>query len=212
MTSVVLAWGPSAKMDPMSGALRKVEAGVPDSAPQLSELLVATGRGDQHAFAQLYDATSARVNGLVTRLIVDRAQAEEITQEVFLEVWRTSPKFDQNKGSALSWIFTMAHRRAVDRIRSAQATRRRDEVYTRESLDTSYDSTVDQVTATLDAERVRTALKTLGDNQRQALSLVYFEGRTHAEVADTLGIPLGTAKTRIRDGLLRLRTAMGGTA
>lgn len=173
---------------------------------------MATGRGDQDAFAQLYDATSARVNGLVTRLIVDRAQAEEITQEVFLEVWRTSPKFDENKGSALSWIFTMAHRRAVDRIRSAQATRRRDEVYTRESQATSYDSTVDQVTATLDAERVRTALKTLGDNQRQALSLVYFEGRTHVEVADTLGIPLGTAKTRIRDGLLRLRTAMGGTA
>lgn len=211
MTSVALAWGPSSKMDPMSGVLRAVDAGLPGSVPQLSELLMAAGRGDQDAFARLYDATSARVNGLVTRLIVDRAQAEEITQEVYLEVWRTSPKFDADKGSALSWIFTLAHRRAVDRIRSAQSARRRDEVYTRESQDVSYDSTIDQVTATLDAERVRTALKTLGDNQRQALSLVYFEGHTHAEVAETLGIPLGTAKTRIRDGLLRLRTAMGGT-
>lgn len=196
----------------MSGALRSVDAGVSDSTPQLADLLQAAGRGDQDSFARLYDATSSRINGLVVRLIVDRAQAEEITQEVFLEIWRTSPKFDPTRGSALSWMFTLAHRRSVDRVRSAQAARRRDENHARESQETSYDSTVDQVTSQLDADRVRAAMKTLGDNQRQALSLVYFEGHTHAEVAETLGIPLGTAKTRIRDGLLRLRTAMGGTS
>ncbi|MEO8850117.1 MAG: ECF RNA polymerase sigma factor SigK [Allobranchiibius sp.] len=196
----------------MSGALRSVDAGVSDSTPQLADLLQAAGRGDQDSFARLYDATSSRINGLVVRLIVDRAQAEEITQEVFLEIWRTSPKFDPARGSALSWMFTLAHRRSVDRVRSAQASRRRDTTHARESQETSYDSTVDQVTAQLDADRVRVAMKTLGDNQRQALSLVYFEGHTHAEVAERLGIPLGTAKTRIRDGLLRLRTAMGGTS
>ena len=194
----------------MTGTLRTVDTGVHEPPPQLADLLVAAGCGDEDAFARLYDATSARINGLVVRLVVDRAQAEEITQEVFLEVWRTSPRFDPERGSALSWMFTLAHRRAVDRIRSAQATRRRDEVYTRESQETSYDSTVDQVAAQLDAEQVRSALGTLGENQRQALSMVYFEGHTHAEVAERLGIPLGTAKTRIRDGLQRLRTAMGG--
>ncbi|NYJ75637.1 MULTISPECIES: ECF RNA polymerase sigma factor SigK [Allobranchiibius] len=194
----------------MAGTLRTVDTGLHEPGPELADLLTAAGRGDEDAFARLYDATSPRINGLVVRLIVDRAQAEEITQEVFLEIWRTSPKFDPQKGSALSWMFTLAHRRAVDRIRSAQATRRRDETYTRESQETAYDSTVDQVTASLDAERVRSALGTLGENQRQALSLVYFEGHTHAEVAERLGIPLGTAKTRIRDGLQRLRTAMGG--
>ena len=194
----------------MTGTLRTVDTGVHEPPPQLADLLVAAGCGDEDAFARLYDATSARINGLVVRLVVDRAQAEEITQEVFLEVWRTSPRFDPERGSALSWMFTLAHRRAVDRIRSAQATRRRDEVYTRESQETSYDSTVDQVAAQLDAEQVRSAMGTLGENQRQALSMVYFEGHTHAEVAERLGIPLGTAKTRIRDGLQRLRTAMGG--
>ncbi len=194
----------------MAGAMRSVQGGVSDAAPELADLLQQTGHGDQEAFARLYDATSARVGGLVHRLIVDRAQAEEITQEVYLEVWRTSPRFDPERGSALGWLFTLAHRRAVDRVRSAQATRRRDETWTRQTVGVDYDSTAELVDARLDAERVHAALATLGDPQREALSLAYFEGHTHSEVAERLGIPLGTAKTRIRDGLLRLRTAMGG--
>ncbi len=138
--------------------------------PDLSELLRASARGDQAAFAQLYDATASRVHGLALRVVRDPAQAEEVTQEAYLEIWRTAARFDPSRGSALSWLLTLTHRKAVDR---------------------------------------RGALASLTAVQREAVELAYFGGYTHTEVATMLELPVGTAKTRIRDGLIRLRDAMG---
>lgn len=192
--------------------LRPVPSGDPVSpggAPDLALLLKQSGRGDEQAFAQLYDATSSRVHGLVLRVLRDPAQAEEVTQEAFLEVWRTATRFDASRGSALSWLMTIAHRRAVDRVRSAEASSRRDTTYHRENQQVDHDQTAEQATAALEAERVRQALDALTPVQRQAVDLAYFGGYTHTEVATMLDLPVGTAKTRIRDGLIRLRDAMG---
>lgn len=182
----------------------------PGSVVDLDPLLSAVGRGDQEAFARLYDATSARVFGLVLRVLRDRAQAEEATQEVYLEVWRSSPRFDTGRGAALSWLTTIAHRKAVDRVRSAQAQRRRDTAYERREQRVSYDVTAEEAQRHLDGQQVRGVLGCLSQAQRGALELAYFDGLTHREVADRLGLPLGTAKTRIRDGLTTLRETLGG--
>ncbi len=176
----------------------------------LGSLVSAAGRGDEEAFARLYDATSARVFGLVLRVLRDRAQAEETTQEVYLEVWRDSPRFDAGRGSALSWLMTIAHRKAVDRVRAAQAQQRRDSAYERRAQQASYDVTAEEAERHLDAEQVRGALGGLSETQRGAIELAYFGGLTHREVADRLGLPLGTAKSRIRDGLTKLRETLGG--
>ena len=172
-------------------------------------LLGRSARGDQVAFASLYDATAARVHGLVLRVLRDPAQAEEVTQEVFLEVWRTASRFDPGRGSALSWLLTMAHRRAVDRVRSAEAASRNETSYHRHNPVVEHDQTAEAAEASLEARRVREALGALTEVQREALELAYFGGYTHTEVATMLDLPVGTAKTRIRDGLIRMRDAMG---
>ena len=182
--------------------------GVP-SAPDLAGLLKACGRGDQAAFAQLYDATSSRVVGLAVRVVRDVAQAEEVAQEAFLEIWRTSARFDPAKGSPLGWLLTIVHRKAVDRVRSAEASTRRDATYHQRNQPVEHDSTAEAATASLEARRVRQALAGLTPAQREALELAYFGGYTHTEVATMLELPVGTAKTRIRDGLIRLRDTMG---
>jgi RNA polymerase sigma-70 factor (ECF subfamily) len=179
------------------------------AAPDLAELLRQSARGDETSFARLYDATAARVHGLVLRVVRDPAQAEEVTQEAYLEIWRTASRFDASRGNALSWLMTIAHRKSVDRVRSAEAANRRDATYHRESSPPEHDVTVEAATASIEAGRVRQALNTLTSSQRQALELAYFGGYTHTEVASMLDLPLGTAKTRIRDGLIRLRDAMG---
>ncbi len=194
--------------------LRPVPAGTPSTdgvpvAPDLSELLRAAGRGDQHAFAQLYDATCSRVVGLAVRVVRDPAQAEEVAQEAFLEVWRTASRYDPDRGSPLSWLLTITHRKAVDRVRSVEAATARDETWNRETAPTEHDQTAEEAHASLDAARVRSAVATLTDVQRRAVELTYFGGYTHTEVATLLDVPLGTAKTRIRDGLIRLRDLMG---
>lgn len=182
--------------------------GSADSSSDLALLLRRSARGDESAFAELYDAAAPRLFGLVLRVIRNRAQAEEVTQEVFVEIWRKSARFDPRSGSALSWMMTIAHRRAVDRVRSANAASNRDDVYT-STRDREFDSTSEQAHAELEAGRVRRALDALTDTQRGAIELAYFGGYTHTEVAALLDIPLGTAKTRIRDGLIRLRDTMG---
>jgi RNA polymerase sigma-70 factor (ECF subfamily) len=161
------------------------------------------------AFADLYDAVAARVHGLVLRVVRDRAQSEEVTQEVFLEIWRTSARFDPALGSPLGWMLTIAHRKAVDRVRSAQAANDREDAYGSRTVDPAFDQTAEAVESLLEAQRVHRALDTLTDNQRGAVELAYFGGYTHTEVAALLDVPLGTAKTRIRDGLIRLRDTLG---
>ena len=178
-------------------------------APALGELLKLSGRGDEASFATLYDATSSRAFGRALRVVRDPAQAEEVLQEAFLEIWRTSARFDPALGSAMSWIFTIVHRKAVDRVRSAEASTRRDTTYTHKNQTVEHDTTADAVEASFEARRVRQALGTLTEVQREALELAYFGGYTHTEVATMLELPIGTAKTRIRDGLIRLRDAMG---
>jgi RNA polymerase sigma-70 factor (ECF subfamily) len=179
------------------------------SAPDLAELLSACGRGDQAAFAQLYDATSGRVVGLAVRVVRDVAQAEEVAQEAFLEIWKTSGRFDPAKGSPLGWLLTIVHCKAVDRVRSAEASTRRDTTYHQRDQPVEHDSTAEAATASLEARRVRGALQSLTPVQREALELAYFGGYTHTEVATMLELPVGTAKTRIRDGLIRLRDTRG---
>jgi RNA polymerase sigma-70 factor, ECF subfamily len=181
----------------------------PSGAPDLVDLLRACGKGDQAAFARLYDATSSRVFGLAVRVVRDPAQAEEVAQEVFLEIWRSSARFDPAKGSPLGWLLTIAHRKAVDRVRSAEASTRRDTTYHQQNQAVEHDSTAEAAAASLEARRVRNALSSLTQVQREALELAYFGGYTHTEVATMLALPVGTAKTRIRDGLIRLRDTMG---
>jgi len=178
-------------------------------AADLADLLKRSGRGDQAAFAQLYDAVAGRVFGLALRVVRDPAQAEEVCQEALLDLWRTSARYDPAQGSAISWIFTLVHRKAVDRVRSAEASTRRDTSYHHRTQHVEHDTTAEAVEASFEARRVRTALGSLTPVQREALELAYFGGYTHTEVATLLDVPLGTAKTRIRDGLIRLRDLMG---
>ena len=185
-------------------------SGVPAGAgPDAASLLQQSARGDREAFASLYDATAARVHGLVLRVVRDRAQAEEVTQEAFLEIWRTATRFDPERGSAMAWLMTIAHRKAVDRVRSAEATSRREATYGQQNQTIDHDATADAAHASLEARRVRAALTQLTDVQREAIQLAYFGGYTHTEVAALLDLPVGTAKTRIRDGLIRLRDTIG---
>ncbi|WP_337062510.1 ECF RNA polymerase sigma factor SigK [Kineococcus sp. G2] len=170
--------------------------------------LAGAARGDQAAFAAFYDATAAAVHGTVLRVLRDPAQSEEVVQEVFLEAWRTAARFDPGRGSARAWVVTMAHRRAVDRVRSSEAGSRRDERYgVREEA--PYDSVSEEVEVVLEREEVARALGVLSPAQRQAVDLAYYGGRTHRQIAEDLHLPLGTVKTRLRDALLKLREAMG---
>jgi RNA polymerase sigma-70 factor (ECF subfamily) len=194
--------------------IRPVAAGATspeDGAPgtDLADLLRRSGRGDESAFAVLYDATAARVYGLAVRVVRDPAQAEEVTQESFLEVWRTAGRFDPGRGSALSWLLTITHRKAVDRVRSAEASSRRDTTYQQHNQPVEHDSTAEAAEASLEARRVRGALSALTEAQREAVGLAFLGGYTHTEVATMLELPVGTAKTRIRDGMIRLRDALG---
>ncbi len=182
---------------------------IPSVDAELAQLLKACSLGEEAAFATLYDATVTRLFGLVLRTVRDRAQAEEVTQDAYLDIWRNSSRFDPDRGSAMSWLMTIGHRKAVDRVRSAEATRRRDSAYEARQQGPAFDQTVEDAHRNLDAHRVHRALDTLNETQRRSLELAYFGGYTHREVAAMLDIPLGTAKTRIRDALIRLRDTLG---
>ena len=175
----------------------------------LAELLKRSSRGDESAFAEWYDATSARAFGLAVRVLRDRAQAEEVTQESYLDCWRHASRFDSAKGSAIGWFLTIVHRKSVDRVRSAEASGRRDAAYGHREQTVPHDETAEAATASLEATRVRSALADLTTKQREAVELAFLGGYTHTEVAAMLDLPIGTAKTRIRDGLIRLRDALG---
>lgn len=197
-------------MTPMRGPV-PVPSGdpSPEGAAAIGDLFRLVARGDESAFAQLYDATAARLHGLVLRVVRDPAQAEEVTQEAYLEIWRTAARFDAGRGSAVSWMMTIAHRRGVDRVRSAEASHRRDTTFHDRNASVPHDSTAEDAASSMEAKRVRGAMKTLTEVQREAVSLAYFGGYTHTEVAAMLDLPVGTAKTRIRDGLIRLRDTLG---
>jgi RNA polymerase sigma-70 factor (ECF subfamily) len=185
-----------------------------DTIPvSLEDLLARVAGGDQLAFGEVYDLLAPRVLGLITRVLRDRSQSEEVTQEVFLEIWQTATRFDPNKGGVSTWVLTMAHRRAVDRIRASQASRNRDlRIGIRDFNETEYDHVAESVEIRVEHERVERAMASLTELQRQAVTLAYFEGYSHGEVAELLSIPVGTVKTRLRDGMIRLRDELGVVA
>jgi RNA polymerase sigma-70 factor (ECF subfamily) len=176
----------------------------------LVALLSRVGRGDEAAFSAVYDQVAGTVFGLVQRVLRDPAQAEEVAQEVMLDVWRTAARFEPERGSPQAWVATIAHRRAVDRVRSAQAAARRDDQAAPPVTD-GHDEVAEAVEAKLERERVRRCLGSLTELQRESIVLAYYGGYTYREVAGLLGIALGTTKTRMRDGLIRLRDCLGVT-
>ncbi|MGW3654610.1 sigma-70 family RNA polymerase sigma factor [Streptomyces sp. NPDC005151] len=187
-------------------------SGAPSAGPDLQELLSLVGRGDQAAFAKVYDAVCGPVLGLVRSVLRDPAQSEEVAQEVLVEVWRTAPRFQASLGSAMNWVLTLAHHRAVDRVRSVEATTAREHRAALLDRTPEFDAVTEQVESRLEREQVRRCMRSLSELQRQSVTLAYYRGLTYREVAELLSVPLGTIKTRLRDGLIRLRDCLGVSA
>lgn len=180
------------------------------AGPQgLQAALSAVARGDQAAFAVVYDRAAPVVLGTVRRILRDSAQSEEVMQEVLLEVWRTAARFDPAAGSADAWIAMLAHRRAVDRVRSEQRAAQREARSAAAAASVGYDQVAEAVETSLDRERVRRCLDGLTELQRESVTLAYYGGYSYREVAQLLGVAVGTVKTRMRDGLIRLRDCLG---
>ncbi|MUL77355.1 ECF RNA polymerase sigma factor SigK [Mycolicibacterium sp. CBMA 226] len=180
-----------------------------EHAPDLGALLRRIADGDADAFASFYDATCARVFGLILRVLRDPGYSEETTQEVYAHVWRAASGFDAAEGSALAWVLTLAHRRAVDRVRAEVASSRREWVYGTTHVDTAADVVAEAAVRGDDRRRVLGCLGTLTDNQRQAIELAYYDGLTYVQVSERLSTSLGTVKTRMRDALRKLRDCLG---
>ena len=181
--------------------------GRPAPGADLAALIAQVARGDHAAFAEVYDRVAAPVFGTVRRVVRDPSLSEEVTQEVFVEVWRAASRFDACKGSPMAWVATIAHRRAVDRVRSEQRAAERDRRSAASMI--AYDDVAETVEDNLDRERVRRCLGALTELQREAVTLAYYGGYTYREVAGLLGVPAGTVNTRMRDGLIRLRDCLG---
>ena len=179
-----------------------------DGHDPLTTLLIESARGDQRAFAEFYDLLAPRVFGLILRVLVDRSQSEEVLQEVFFEIWQTSGTFNADRGGARTWVMTMAHRRAVDRVRSAQASTGRDERIGVRDAHSLPDAVDELAQLRIDGGRATRALGELPEAQREPLVLAYFGGYSQREIAVLVDAPLGTVKTRMRDGLTKLRRVM----
>ncbi|MFD3479852.1 sigma-70 family RNA polymerase sigma factor [Streptomyces sp. NPDC058695] len=184
----------------------------PAHGPNLPVLMGQVALGDQEAFAAVYDAGSDAVFGLVCKVLRDRAQAEEVTQEVWVEAWRTAGRYRADRGSVLNWLLTLAHRRAVDRIRAVESAAARDHRAALLEQTPAFDEVSEQVQAHHEREELRRCLRSLSEMQRQSVTLAYYQGLTYKEVSEELSTPLGTIKTRLRDGLIRLRDCLGVTA
>ncbi|MGP3775989.1 sigma-70 family RNA polymerase sigma factor [Streptomyces sp. SDT5-1] len=184
----------------------------PSAEPDLETLVGRVALGDEDAFASVYDRVMGPVLGTVRAVLRDLAQSEEVAQEILVEVWRTAPRYRTDRGTAINWILTLAHRRAIDRVRSLEASAARDRKAALLDHMPEFDQVSEQVEDRLEREQVRRCLRTLTEIQRQAVTLAYYRGLTYRQVAESLTLPLGTVKTRLRDGLIRLRDCLGVTA
>ncbi len=176
---------------------------------RLGSLLGLIAQGDQEAFAEFYSLTSRRVFGMARRVLIDTELSEDTTQEVFLQVWQNAAKFNAAAGSPLAWLMTISHRRAVDKVRSSQSATDREAKYGASSQEIDHDSVSDEVGSRLEAEAVVRCLATLTDTQQESVRLAYYGGLTYREVAERLNAAVPTIKSRIRDGLIRLKTCLG---
>jgi RNA polymerase sigma-70 factor (ECF subfamily) len=183
---------------------------VPAEGPSDVDLLIGrVARGDARAFEALYDELSSAVFGLARRVVRDPARAEDVTQEVFLEVWRKAGRFDSALGKAKTWVMTIAHRRSVDAVRRSESQKRQDHKVVPGEV--GQDEPADTLIRTEEHSAVRDCLETLTELQLESVRLAYFNGYTYNEVATLLEKPLPTIKTRMRDGLIRLRDCLEGS-
>ncbi len=186
-----------------------ISDGVPAVTSDLDALLRRVARRDTDAFAQFYDATRARVFGLVVRVLRDPGYSEETTQEVYLQVWRSADSYDPSAGSALAWLTTLAHRRAVDRVRSEESASHREARYGAMSVDRAGDQVTESVIRSDERARVADCLGGLTELQRECIQLAYYDGLTYPEVSQRLSANLATVKSRMRDALRGLRNCLG---
>ncbi|WP_018162088.1 ECF RNA polymerase sigma factor SigK [Smaragdicoccus niigatensis] len=198
--------GPSCEApDDLRVRRREVEA------KNLAALVLRCAGGDRGSFAALYDATNARIYGMVLRILRNPAFSEETMQEIYLEIWNSAGQFDPSRGSPMAWMATLAHRRAIDRVRSEQASRTRDSTYHAQSRTTDHDVVAETVADSMEAAVVVRCLETLTLKQREAINIAYYQGLSYREVADQLRTSLPTIKSRIRDGLIGLQKCLGVT-
>ena len=165
---------------------------------------------DQSGLTTLYDESSSFVYGLAYRVLGSAADAEEVTIDVYAQVWRTAGSYQEGRGSVLSWLATMARSRAIDRLRARNVAGRSDEPLSIVEHAASAVAVEDTLVARMDSRRVVVAVESLPEEQQRALRLAYFTGMSHSEIAAHLGVPMGTVKTRIRLGLQRLREILEG--
>ncbi len=187
-----------------------VQQARPNTSTEIKRLLARVGAHDRQAFQQLYQTTSARIFGMVIKTVRDRRMAEEVTQEVYLEIWRIAPRFDPERGSGIGWMLMLAHSRAVDRVRYEER-----QILCLPLEPRSYDATIDKYTGDhdmgehdIDPGPLRSAIAQLPQDQRTVVALAFYQGLSHRQVAEQLNIPLGTMKTRMRRALLKLRSSL----
>jgi RNA polymerase sigma-70 factor (ECF subfamily) len=177
------------------------------AAPTDAELLDGIARQDESSLAALYDRYHLLAFSLALRVVNDRGRAEDVVQDAFLSVWRKAASYAEGRGSVKTWLTSIVRNRAIDVVRARRESDADDDAILLALSDPS-PSVVEQVTASLDRDVIRSAIAELPVEQRQAIVMAYFEGLSHSEIADAAGLPLGTVKSRIRLGMHRLRAAI----
>ncbi|MER5374209.1 sigma-70 family RNA polymerase sigma factor [Streptomyces sp. NPDC002553] len=178
-------------------------------ASETDRLLLSVAEGSQDAFTRLYDAVAGPIYGIACQVLRDPARAEEVAQEVMLEVWQTAPRYRPESGHAMTWMMTIAHHRAVDCVRTARRAAERERIVSQRESVPAFDDVAEAVEALGEREEVRTCLRQLTTELLQPVLLVYYRGLTHAEVASVLSLPLGTVKSRLRRALTYMRHCLG---